>query len=130
MSLLKTVCTQSDSTSLSPSLIHVLQYESERRKYGRDLIDFDKKWSKLFHDKPPSQTEEKEDSVSQPEFLRCAPSAFSGLHCAWMVKSWSIRRMLETSNGFMSGIGLRYEPSIIVDPQHQSCAAKLVVGDA
>ena len=37
--------------------------------------------------------------------------------------------MLETSNGFLSGIGLRYEPSIIVDARYQSCAAKLVVGE-
>ena len=29
----------------------------------------------------------------------------------------------------MSGIGLRYEPSVIVDPRHQSCAANLVVGE-
>ena len=81
MSLLKTASAQTDSISLSPNLIRVLQYESERRKYGQDLIEFDKKWSKLFRDKP--QTEEKEDSVSQPEFLRCAPSAFSALYRAW-----------------------------------------------
>ena len=37
--------------------------------------------------------------------------------------------MLETSHGFLSGIGIRYEPSIIVDPRHQSCATKLVVGE-
>ncbi|KAM5541471.1 hypothetical protein V8D89_005025 [Ganoderma adspersum] len=81
-------------------------YESERLKYGRDLIAFDRKWSKLFRDKP--QTAENEDPrVSQPEFLR----------------------MLDTSNGFMSGIGIRYELSVIVDPRHQSCAAKLVVGE-
>ncbi len=29
----------------------------------------------------------------------------------------------------MSGIGIRYEPSAIVDTQHQSCASKLVVGE-
>ena len=37
--------------------------------------------------------------------------------------------MLATSNGFMSGIGIRYEPSPIVDARHQSCASKLVVGE-
>ena len=37
--------------------------------------------------------------------------------------------MLATSNGFMSGIGIRYEPSAIVDARHQSCASKLVVGE-
>ena len=37
--------------------------------------------------------------------------------------------MLATSNGFMSGIGIHYEPSVIVDPRHQSCASKVVVGE-
>ena len=37
--------------------------------------------------------------------------------------------MLATSNGFMSGIGIHYEPSVIVDSRHQSCASKVVVGE-
>ena len=44
-----------------------VQYESERLKYAQDLINFDKKWSKLFRDKP--QTEENADGVSHDEFL-------------------------------------------------------------
>nr|VWO96611.1 FAD-dependent monooxygenase DEP2 (EC (Depudecin biosynthesis cluster protein 2) [Ganoderma boninense] len=80
-------------------------YESERLKYAQDLINFDKKWSKLFRDKP--QTEGNADGVSHEEFLG----------------------MLATSNGFMSGIGIHYEPSVIVDPRHQSCASKVVVGE-
>ncbi|KAM5530945.1 hypothetical protein V8D89_015390 [Ganoderma adspersum] len=104
-----------DTHNLAWKLVYVLRgwagtsllktYESERLKYARDLVEFDKKWSKLFRDKP--KNEENEDGVSQPEILR----------------------MLETSNGFLSGIGIRYEPSVIVDPQHQSCASKLVVGE-
>ena len=31
--------------------------------------------------------------------------------------------------GFISGIGVRYEPSTITHDQHQSCAANLVVGE-
>ncbi|PIL24616.1 hypothetical protein GSI_12500 [Ganoderma sinense ZZ0214-1] len=104
-----------DRHNLAWKLVYVLRgwakmsllktYESERLKYARDLIEFDRKWSKLFRDKP--QSEANEDGASQEEFLR----------------------MLETSNGFMSGIGIRYEPSAIVDPGHQSCASKLTVGE-
>ncbi|PIL24615.1 hypothetical protein GSI_12499 [Ganoderma sinense ZZ0214-1] len=79
-------------------------YESERLKYAQELINFDKKWSKLFRDKP--QSEANADGVSHEEFLG----------------------MLATSNGFMSGIGIHYEPSVIVDPRHQSYASKVVVG--
>ncbi|KAM5530944.1 hypothetical protein V8D89_015389 [Ganoderma adspersum] len=79
-------------------------YESERLKYAQDLINFDKKWSKLFRDKP--QSEDNAGGVSHEEFLG----------------------MLATSNGFMSGIGIHYEPSAIVDARHQSCASKVVVG--
>nr|VWO96612.1 p-hydroxybenzoate hydroxylase [Ganoderma boninense] len=80
-------------------------YESERLKYARDLIEFDRKWSKFFRNKP--QSEENEDGASQEEFVR----------------------MLETSHGFMSGTAIRYEPSAIVDPRHQSYASKLIVGE-
>ena len=44
-----------------------VQYESERLKYAQDLINCDKKWSKLFRDKP--QTEDNADGVSHDEFL-------------------------------------------------------------
>ena len=43
------------------------QYEFERRKYAQDLIDFDKKFSKLFSGKP--RTEANQDGVSHEEFL-------------------------------------------------------------
>ena len=44
-----------------------LKYESERLKFARDLIDFDRKWSKLFTGKP--RTEENEDGISHEEFV-------------------------------------------------------------
>ena len=47
------------------------KYESERLKYARDLINFDKKWSKMFSDKP--QTEDNHGGVSHEEFLGCVP---------------------------------------------------------
>ena len=53
------------------------QYEFERRKYAQDLINFDKKFSKLFSGKP--RTEDNQDGVSHEEFIEyitplpCAP---------------------------------------------------------
>ncbi|KAI0364367.1 hypothetical protein BV20DRAFT_974565 [Pilatotrama ljubarskyi] len=79
-------------------------YESERRKFAQDLIEFDKKWSKLFTSKAKSL--DNPDGVSHEQFLA----------------------MAETFNGFMSGIGIRYGPSIIVNPQYQSWAPGLLVG--
>ena len=64
MSLLKTVSV----SSLLPYLGLIwAQYEFERRKYAQDLIDFDKKFSKLFSGKP--RTEAHQDGVSHEEFL-------------------------------------------------------------
>ena len=51
---------------------HVVQYESERRKFAQDLIDFDKNWSKLFKDKPYS--EDNKAGVTHEEFHKCVPS--------------------------------------------------------
>ena len=81
MSLLKTVSALINSL-VTYTLTHVLQYESERLKYARDLIEFDRKWSKLFRDKP--QSEENEDGVSQTEILRYALLACSSqCHRTW-----------------------------------------------
>ena len=60
---------------MQPNSMPTVQYESERLKYAQDLINFDKKWSKLFRDKP--QTEENADGVSHDEFLGSVPSIFS-----------------------------------------------------
>ncbi|TBU43844.1 thioredoxin-like protein [Dichomitus squalens] len=80
-------------------------YESERLKYAQDLINFDKKWSKMFSDKP--QSEDNLEGVSHEEFLG----------------------MLASQSGFLSGIGIRYEPSTVVNNKHQACASKLIVGE-
>jgi len=80
------------------------QYEYERRKYAQDLINFDKKFAALFSGKPRS--EDNEDGVSHEEFIQ-AFQAF-GL--------------------FTSGIGVHYLPSAIVNPQHQSLASNLPIG--
>lgn len=45
------------------------QYESERRQYAQKLIDFDKKFAKLFSGKPPTEVSD-ELGVSHEEFMR------------------------------------------------------------
>ncbi|KAI0738707.1 FAD binding domain-containing protein [Daedaleopsis nitida] len=86
-----------------PSLLTT--YEEERRTLAQNLIEFDRAYSKLFAGKP--RTEENQDGVSHDEFF--------GMH--------------KTMSGFVSGIGIRYGPSVIVDTAHQSLAANLIIGE-
>ncbi|KAI0689450.1 FAD binding domain-containing protein [Cerioporus squamosus] len=79
-------------------------YESERRKFAQDLIDFDKKWSKLFSGKPYSP--DNEDGITHEQFLE----AFT------------------KSSGFISGVAIHYDPSAIVNATHQHFAPNLIVG--
>ncbi|KAF9024638.1 hypothetical protein BDZ89DRAFT_1102452 [Hymenopellis radicata] len=79
-------------------------YESERRTYAQDLINFDKKFAKLFSDKPRSPTNT--NGVSHEEFS----TAF------------------KTCSGFTSGIGIHYAESVLVNATHQDCAVHLTVG--
>ena len=53
--------------SAHPTLV---QYESERRKYAQDLIDFDKQFAALFSGKP--KTSENDDGVSHEQFMKYA----------------------------------------------------------
>ena len=69
MSLLKTVLALWIAINSCLRLTPGGQYESERLKYAQDLIDFDKKWSKMFSDKP--QTSDNHEGVSHEEFLGC-----------------------------------------------------------
>ncbi|EJC99941.1 uncharacterized protein FOMMEDRAFT_22425 [Fomitiporia mediterranea MF3/22] len=79
-------------------------YEFERRKYAQDLIDFDRKWSKLFSGKP--RTEQNKDGVSHEEMLKA----------------------YETFNGFTSGTGIQYAPSPITNGKFQDLARNLRIG--
>lgn len=79
-------------------------YESERRRYAQDLINFDKKFAKLFSGKPI--TKEYKNGVSHEEFLRA----------------------FQTFGAFSSGIGVHYGQSSIVNSVHQDVASKLVIG--
>ncbi|PIL24556.1 hypothetical protein GSI_12440 [Ganoderma sinense ZZ0214-1] len=104
-----------DTHNLAWKVAYVLQgwsplsllktYESERRTYAQELIDFDKSFSKLFSDRP--RTEVHQNGVTHEQFL----GAF------------------KTASGFTSGMAIRYKPSSIVNDKHQSVAANLVVGE-
>ncbi|KAI1782485.1 thioredoxin-like protein [Ganoderma leucocontextum] len=82
-------------------------YESERRTYAQELIDFGKWFSKLFSGKPCTDASENQDGVTHEQFV----SAF------------------KTASGFTSGIAIRYRPSSIVNGTHQSIASNLVIGE-
>ncbi|KAK7685710.1 hypothetical protein QCA50_011054 [Cerrena zonata] len=87
-----------DTHNLIWKLTHVLRqwadisllktYEFERRKYAQDLIEFDKKFAKLFSGKPRS--DEFQDGVSHEEFLEA----------------------FQTFGGFTSGIGITTRPHL------------------
>ncbi|KAL0571440.1 hypothetical protein V5O48_010530 [Marasmius crinis-equi] len=104
-----------DSYNLVWKLSHVLKgwagqsllstYESERRLYATQLINFDKKFAKLFSGKPRSDIHI--DGVSHEEFLMA----------------------FQTFGKFTSGTGVHYEESAIVDVRHQSLAPKLTIGE-
>ncbi|KAJ8473756.1 hypothetical protein ONZ51_g7682 [Trametes cubensis] len=87
------------------SLLRTVSYESERRKFAQDLIEFDKKWSKLFISKPQSSTD---------------PTGVSHKHFMEMAKTFA---------GFITGLGLRYGSSTIINPEYQTLASGLVVGE-
>ncbi|KAH9893375.1 FAD binding domain-containing protein [Cubamyces lactineus] len=104
-----------DTHNLAWKLTHVLRrwadmsllktYEFERRKYAQDLINFDKKFSKLFSGKP--RTQDNQDGVTHEEFIEA----------------------FQTFGAFTSGIGVHYEPSAITHNQHQALASKLIIGE-
>ncbi|PAV19767.1 hypothetical protein PNOK_0470100 [Pyrrhoderma noxium] len=103
-----------DSHNLAWKLAYVLRgwadrsllktYEFERRKYAQQLIDFDRKWSKLFSGKP--RTDDNKDGVTHEEMMKA----------------------YETFCGFTSGTGIVYSPSTITNVSNQHLAAPLTIG--
>ncbi|KAF8555665.1 hypothetical protein OG21DRAFT_1483710 [Imleria badia] len=79
-------------------------YEHERRQFAQDLINFDKEFATLFSGKP--RTAENADGVTHEQFMEA----------------------FHTFGGFMSGVGIQYSSSAIVDPKHQKCAENLIIG--
>ncbi|KIO07031.1 hypothetical protein M404DRAFT_137441 [Pisolithus tinctorius Marx 270] len=105
----------SDAHNLAWKIVHVLRgwahpsilktYETERRNYAQDLIDFDKRYAALFSGKP--RTLENQEGITHEEFSRA----------------------LQIHGGFISGIGVHYYPSAIVNTKHQTSAKNLVIGE-
>ncbi|XP_006461738.1 hypothetical protein AGABI2DRAFT_185850 [Agaricus bisporus var. bisporus H97] len=103
-----------DSHNLAWKLVHVLRgwadisllktYEAERRAYAQDLINFDKKFAKLFSTKP--QTEDDQDGVTHEEVMHA----------------------FQIYGLFTTGIGIHYTGTSIVDTKYQSLASGLVIG--
>ncbi len=81
-------------------------YEFERRNYAKQLIEFDRKFAKLFSDKHAQNTEEA--GVTHEQF----------------------RDAFEIFGGFTSGIAIQYEPSLITvhSLENQMLAEGLTIG--
>ncbi|KAI0664329.1 FAD binding domain-containing protein [Cubamyces menziesii] len=98
-----------DSHNLAWKLTYVLRgwadlslldtYEVERRKFAVDLIEFEHKWASMIMEKGGS------------------PGGDEKLY-----------EMFESNADFLSGVGLCYQPSTIVNDRYQASAPGLVVG--
>ncbi|KIK97534.1 hypothetical protein PAXRUDRAFT_136127 [Paxillus rubicundulus Ve08.2h10] len=86
----------------SPSLLKT--YELERRQFAQDLITFDKEYSVLFSGKP--RTGDNPNGLSHENFVRVS----------------------EKFGSLITGIGVQYAPSSLVNVKHQGCASNLVIG--
>ncbi|KIK76675.1 hypothetical protein PAXRUDRAFT_835269 [Paxillus rubicundulus Ve08.2h10] len=86
----------------SPSLLKT--YELERRQFAQDLITFDKEYQVLFSGKP--RTAENQDGLSHEHFFRAS----------------------EKFGDFITGIGVQYAPSALVNAKHQGYANSLIIG--
>ncbi len=104
-----------DTWNLGWKLAHVLTgraprellstYSAERADIAKQLIDFDREWSKMFSSKPKS--EDNPDGVD--------PAAF--------------QKYFELFSRFTAGVGIQYKPSALVgDGTHQSLASGQPIG--
>ncbi|KAI0642305.1 FAD binding domain-containing protein [Trametes meyenii] len=100
----------SDTHNLAWKLAYVLRgwadisllktYESERRQFAVDLINFDRQYATLFSEKVGLKGHDD-----------------------------SLHDMFSRNGQFTSGIGIRYGPSPIVRNDYQSAASRLIVGE-
>ena len=80
-------------------------YSAERADIAKQLIDFDREWSKMFSSKPKS--EDNPDGVDPAEF----------------------QKYFELFARFTAGVGIQYKPSAIVgDGTHQGLASGQPIG--
>jgi phenol 2-monooxygenase (NADPH) len=88
-----------------PELLHT--YSRERQAIAKELIDFDREWSKMFSDPPKDAADSGGTGIDPAEF-----QTYYARH-----------------GRFTAGIATRYQPSIIVaEPAHQHLAEGFVIG--
>jgi len=89
----------------APKLLHT--YSAERQPAAQELIDFDRKWAKMFSDRPRGAADAESEGVDPQEFQK------------YFVKQ----------GRFTAGMGTHYPPSIICgEAMHQHLAAGYVIG--
>jgi len=89
----------------APELLHT--YSAERQPAAQELIDFDRKWAKMFSDRPRVAADTRSEGVDPQEFQK------------YFVKQ----------GRFTAGMGTHYPPSIICgEAMHQRLAAGFVIG--
>ena len=89
----------------APKLLHT--YSAERQPAAQELIDFDRKWAKMFSDRPKEGADAASEGVDPREFQR------------YFVKQ----------GRFTAGMGTHYRPSIICgESTHQRLAEGYVIG--
>ena len=107
------------------SLFHISsntssQYETERRTFAQELIDFDK----VYVDVVETGKGGKVSAEELAKYVRhCRLS-----HLLLTRASISVR-VYEKSSRFISGFGIKYSPSQIINAEHQSVAPNLIVGE-
>jgi phenol 2-monooxygenase len=89
----------------SPEILHTYSYE--RQTIAKELIDFDRKWARMFSAPPKDPSDPKSEGVDPAEFQK------------YFVKQ----------GRFTAGTETRYPPSIIsAKPTYQHLAEGLIVG--
>ena len=89
----------------TPELLHT--YSSERQQVAQELIDFDRKWARMFS-APPKETSDTEGEGIVPE---------------------EFHRHFVQQGRFTAGVATRYVPSMITaEPAHQHLAKGFPVG--
>ena len=89
----------------SPKILHT--YSPERRAAAKELVDFDRKWAKMFSAPPKDPSDTESQGVDPGEFQR------------YFVKQ----------GRFTAGTETQYAPSIIsAKPTHQHLASGFTIG--
>ena len=88
-----------------PNILHT--YSAERRTVAKELIDFDRKFAKMFSAKPKTANSNQKDNVDPKEF----------------------QKYFEKHGRFTAGTAIQYYPSIISsNAKHQHLASGLKIG--